>query len=339
MVKQFDTGIVDEIEVERANLLKGGTKMLKKTCKIGLMLAICMGLVLVLSLGQGVLAQEKKCKDPEALTYAAMSQERAPVVAKRIAPLLDYIAKVTGKKVEVYLTTSYAAQIEAMLGGFGEIANFGPFAYVLATEKNPNIEVFATYTVKAMPEHFVPGGPKYLGILVSKKGSKFTSIEKIKGAVAGFPDPGSTSGWLVPNVLFTKTQLGGKSLKSYFSKLVFTGSHDANILAVLEGRIDVAFTWDSAPYRLWKRGEMKRPADDLNLLWSSPDIPLDPYSYPKDLCPEIKKNIKKAFLTWHKQPQSKAFFESIGATKFVEMSDKDYDVIRDLYEAKKKMKE
>ncbi len=305
--------------------------MSKRTYNIGL---ICVGLVLVLALGQGVLAKE--CKDPEALTYAAMSQERAPVVAKRVAPLLDYIAKVTGKKVEFYQTTSYAAQIEAMLGGFAEIANFGPFAYVLATEKDPNIEVFATYTVKAMPEHFVPGGPKYVGILVSKKGSKFTSIKKIKGAVAGFPDPGSTSGWLVPSVLFTKKV--GDSLESYFSKTVFTGSHDANILAVLEGRIDVGFTWDSAPFRLWKRGEMGKPADDLNVLWVSPDIPLDPYSYPKDLCPELKQKIQKAFLTWHQQPESKEFFEAIGGTKFVEMKDSDYDVIRDLYEAKKKLK-
>ena len=305
--------------------------MLKGTYKIGV---ICMAFVLVLSLGQGVLAKE--CKDPEALTYAAMSQERAPVVAKRVAPLLDYIAKVTGKKVEFYLTTSYAAQIEAMLGGFADIANFGPFAYVLATEKSPNIEAFATYTVKAMPEHFVPGGPKYVGMLVSKKGSKFTSVEKTKGAVAGFPDPGSTSGWLVPNVLFTKKV--GASLESYFSKIVFTGSHDANILAVLEGRIDVGFTWDSAPFRLWKRGEMGKPADDLNVLWISPDIPLDPYSYPKDLCPELKEKIKKAFLTWRQQPESKDFFEAIGGIKIVEMKDSDYDVIRDLYEAKKKLK-
>ncbi|MBW2058978.1 MAG: phosphate/phosphite/phosphonate ABC transporter substrate-binding protein [Deltaproteobacteria bacterium] len=281
-----------------------------------------------------------ECENPDTLTYAAMSQERAPVVAKRVAPMLDYIAKVTGKKVDFYMTTSYAAQIEAMLGGFADIANFGPFAYVLATEKAPGkIRVFATYTVKPMPEHFVPGGPSYKGILVSKKGSPYTSIEKIKGAVAGFPDPGSTSGWLVPNVLFTKTQLGGMPLDKYFSKLVFTGSHDANILAVLEGRIDVAFTWDSAPFRLWKRGEMGKPADELNLLWSSPDIPLDPYSYRTGLCPDIRAKIEKAFLTWHEQPESKDFFDSIGGTKFVPMKDQDYDVIRELYEAKKKMKE
>jgi len=298
----------------------------------------CLILIMGLSLGQGVFAGQ--CENPDTLTYAAMSQERAPVVAKRMAPLLEYLTKVTGKKVDIYMTTSYAAQIEAMLGGFADLANLGPFAYVLASEKGPGkIRVFATYTVNAMPEHFVPGGPSYEGILVSKKGSKYDSIKHIKGAVAGFPDPGSTSGWLVPNVLFTKNQIGGTPLKEYFSKLVFTGSHDASILAVKEGRIDVAFTWDSAPFRLWKRGEIGKPADVLNRLWRSPPIPLDPYSYRTSLCPELKAKIAKTFLTWNQQPQSKNFFDSIGAIKFVKMQDKDYDVIRKLYEAKKKLKE
>ena len=310
--------------------------MIQKLYTIGLSLVVCLGLLISSGFTQQALAG---CENPDTLTYAAMSQERAPVVAERIEPLLDYLEEVTGKKIEIYLTTSYAAQIEAMLGGFADIANFGPFAYVLATEKAPNIEAFATYAVKAMPEHFIPGGPAYKGILVSKKGGGFDTIESLEDKVCAFPDPGSTSGWLVPNVLFTKHQLDGESLKSYFGETVFTGSHDACLLAVLEGRVDAAFTWDSAPYRLWKRDEMGKPADELNLLWESPMIPLDPYSYRSELCPELQKKIEKAFLTWHEQPQSKDFFEAIGGVNFVEMSDSDYDVIRELYEAKKKMKD
>jgi len=276
--------------------------------------------------------------NPDTLVYAAMSQERAPVVAKRIEPLLNYISKVTGKKVEVYLTTSYAAQIEAMLGGFGQIANFGPFAYVMATEKDKDLDVFATYVVKPMMQYFVPGGPKYVGIMVTKKGSPYTTVESLKGQDVAFPDPGSTSGWLVPNVLFTKEKLGGKSLDDYFGQLVFAGSHDAAILAVLNDKVAAAFTWDSAPYRLWQRGEMGEPDKDLNVLWTSSDIPLDPYTYRKSLNADLRAKIKHAFLTWHEQPESKAFFESIGGTKFVAMKDSDYDVIRELYKAKKKMK-
>ncbi len=307
--------------------------MIQKLYTIGLSLVVCLGLLVGMWPKQQAFAE---CEDPDTLTYAAMSQERAPVVAKRIEPLLEYLEEVTGKKVEIYLTTSYAAQIEAMLGGFADIANFGPFAYVLATEKAPNIEAFATYANKGMPEHFIPGGPAYIGLLVTKKGGEFDTIESLEGKVCAFPDPGSTSGWLLPNVLFTKEKLDGESLKSYFEETIFTGSHDSSLLALVEGRVDAAFTWDSAPYRLWKRGEISKPAEAFEVLWESPMIPLDPYSYRSELCPELQKNIKKAFLTWHEQPQSKDFFEAIGGVKFVEMQDSDYDVIRELHEAKKK---
>jgi len=254
-------------------------------------------------------------------------------------PLLNYISKVTGKKVEIYLTTSYAAQIEALLGGFAQIANLGPFAYVMATEKDPDLQVFATYVVKPMPQYFIKGGPQYQGLLVSRKGSKYTSIESIKGQDIAFPDPGSTSGWLVPNVLFTKEALGGKLLDDYFGQLVFSGSHDAAILAVMNNKVAAAFTWDAAPYRLWKTGAIKVPPNEaLNVLWTSPEIPLDPYTYRKSMNADLKAKIKQAFLTWNEQPESAEFFKEIASTKFVAMKDSDYDVVRKLYEAKKKMK-
>ena len=297
-------------------------------------------LAAVFAFGEGQKPSTKKFNpNPDTLVYAAMSQERAPVVAKRMEPLLEYISKVTGKKVEIYLTTSYAAQIEAMLGGFAQIANFGPFAYVKATEKDPDLVVFATYVVKPMPEYFIKGGPQYQGILVTKKGSQYTSIESLKGQDVAFPDPGSTSGWLVPNVLFTKNVLGGKSLDDYFGQLVFAGSHDAAILAVMNGKVAAAFTWDAAPYRLWQTGAIKQPPDEaLNVLWTSPEIPLDPYTYRKSLNADLRNKIKHAFLTWHERPQSAEFFKEIGGEKFVEMKDSDYNVVRELYEAKKKMK-
>jgi len=311
---------------------------MKKFVVFVLVFVFMLGAVLAFAEGQKP-STKKFNPNPDTLVYAAMSQERAPVVAKRMEPLLNYISKVTGKKVEIYLTTSYAAQIEAMLGGFAQIANFGPFAYVMATEKDPDLEVFATYVVTPMPQYFIKGGPQYQGILVSKKGSKYTSIESLKGQDIAFPDPGSTSGWLVPNVLFTKDVLGGKSLDDYFGQLVFAGSHDAAILAVMNDKVAAAFTWDAAPYRMWQTGSLKQPPDEaVNVLWTSPEIPLDPYTFRKSLNADLRAKIKQAFLTWHQQPESEEFFKEIGATKFVEMKDSDYDVIRELYKAKKKMK-
>jgi len=149
-------------------------------------------------------------------------------------------------------------------------------------------------------------------MLVTRAGSEFDSIEDLRGAVVGFSDPASTSGYIVPSVVFTEKVLDGESLNSYFGQAVFTGSHDATILGVTEGRIDAGFTWDGGIERLIIRGEID--ADDLNVLWTSDPIPLDPYSYRTTLAPEIRKNIKKAFLTFHEQPESEEFFEAIKAT-------------------------
>ena len=45
-------------------------------------------------------------------------------------------------------------------------------------------------------------GPGYRAALITKKGSKFTTIDSLKGATLGLVDPGSTSGNLMPRVVF-----------------------------------------------------------------------------------------------------------------------------------------
>ena len=46
------------------------------------------------------------------------------------------------------MPTSRASVIEAMMRKFTDIAVFGPYSYVIANEKDKNIEVFATYSKK-----------------------------------------------------------------------------------------------------------------------------------------------------------------------------------------------
>ena len=101
------------------------------------------------------------------------------------------MAELTGKQIEFFLPTSYASVVEGLLGGFIHVAVLGPYAYVIANEKDPSIEVFATYAKK--PGHMQEEGPGYRAALISKTGSKFTDIESLKGATLGLVDPGSTN--------------------------------------------------------------------------------------------------------------------------------------------------
>lgn len=270
-----------------------------------------------------------ECLDPESLTFAIIPTEETTAELELYKPVTDRLAEQTGKKVSFFMPTSYASVVEGMLGGFVHVGVLGPYSYVIANEKDPNIEVFATYA--KLPGHLQEEGPGYRGVLITKKGSGFTDIASLEGATLGLTDPGSTSGNLLPRVVFAK-EIGGEDLDNYFSKVVYTGSHELSTVAVVEGRVDAAFVASHRFDNVVNKGEAK--LEDVNVLWQSNPIPQDPFVYLDNLCDEIKANIRSTFLGLKDQPAAKKFLENVKSNTFVEMTSADYDIIRDLKKAK-----
>ncbi len=270
-----------------------------------------------------------ECQDPESLTFAIIPTEETVAELELYAPVTNRLAEMTGKKVSFFMPTSYASVVEGMLGGFVHVGVLGPYSYVIANEKDPNIEVFATYAKKA--GHMQEEGPGYRGVLISKKGSKFTDIASLKGSTLGLTDPGSTSGNLLPRVSFAR-EIGGEDLDSYFSKVVYTGSHELSTVAVVEGRVDAAFVASHRFDNVVNKGEAS--LDDVNILWQSNPIPQDPFVYLDNLCEELKANIRETFLGLKDQPAAKKFLDNVKSNTFVAMTSADYDIIRDLKKAK-----
>lgn len=272
------------------------------------------------------------CENPDTLTFSIIPTEETIQELKIYKPVIDYLAKMTGKKIEFYMPTSYATVVEAMIGKWVDVAVHGPYSYVIASAKDPDIQVFATYAKK--PGYIQEEGPGYKAVLVTRKGSGFTSIESLKGATIGLTDPASTSGNLVPRVVFTKEIK--TSLEKYFKKIVYTGGHDLSTMAVYEGKVDAAFVATHRFDNVIERGMVKK--DDFNYLWSSPAIPQDPFCYRGSLCEDLKKKIAQTFLTLHTQPSCAEFLKNVKSNKFVPMTPADYDVIRDLKKAKDERK-
>lgn len=289
----------------------------------------CISVILLLAPVNGALAQ---CEDPDTLTFSIIPTEETIQELTIYKPVIDYLAETTGKKVEFYMPTSYATVVEAMIGKWVDVAVHGPYSYVIANAKDPDIEVFATYAKK--PGHIQEEGPGYKAALITKKDSKFTSIESLKGATIGLTDPASTSGNLVPRVVFTKEI--DMPLEEYFSKVVYTGGHDLSTMAVYEGKVDAAFVVTHRFDNVIERGMVKK--EDFNYLWFSPAIPQDPFCYRGSLCPELKEKIAHTFLTLNEQPSCAAFLKNVNSNKFVKMTSADYDVVRDLKKAKDERK-
>lgn len=271
----------------------------------------------------------EECENPDQLTFAMIPTEETVAELELYKPVTDRLQELTGKEIEFFMPTSYASVVEGMLSQFVDVAVLGPYAFVIAQDKDDTIEVFATYAKR--PGHLQEEGPGYKAALVTKKGSGLTTIDSLQGKILGLVDPGSTSGNLVPRVVFSE-EIDG-DLDDYFDKVVYTGSHELSTVAVAEGRVDAAFVATHRFDNVVNKGEVK--LEDFNVLWSSPAIPQDPFVYRTTLCEDLKDNIEATFLGLSgNNPGEKNFLDNVKSNRFVEMTSADYDVIRALKKAK-----
>jgi len=264
------------------------------------------------------------CEDPKVLRFSLVPTQDSVRELTYYKPVLDLLSRSTGKKIEFYMPTSYSSVVEALLGKWVDVAVLGPESYVIARSKDATVEVFGTYSRKA--DGVQEAGPGYKSVLITKKGSRYGTVESLRGSVLALVDPASTSGALVPERVFTKEI--HQPLKEYFSKVVFSGGHDLSCMAVVEGKADAAFV---ATHRLMEAvnaGKVK--LDDFNVLWASPRLPQDPFVYRTSLCAPLRERIAETFLAVDREPEGRKYLDNVKSERFVKMADADYDLIREV---------
>lgn len=269
-------------------------------------------------------AQAQKCDDPKVLKFSLVPTQDSVRELGYYKPILDQLGKNTGKKIEFYMPTSYSSVVEALMGKWVDVAVLGPESYVIARKQDPTIEVFATYS--RLKNGIQEAGPGYKAVLITKKGGKFGDVASLKGSVLALVDPASTSGGLVPEVVFPKAA-GVPPLKTYFSKVVYSGGHDLSSIAVSEGKVDAAFVASHRFMETVNAGKVK--LDDFNVLWSSPLIPQDPFVYRNTLCDDLKAKIAATFLNVDLNEDGRKYLANVKSEKVVKMSDADYNIVRE----------
>jgi phosphonate transport system substrate-binding protein len=267
---------------------------------------------------------QPKCEDPRVLKFSLVPTQDSLRELTYYKPILDQLSKNTGKKIEFYMPTSYSSVVEALMGKWVDVAVLGPEAYVLARKQDPTVEVFGTYS--RLKNGIQDAGPGYKAVLITKKGSKFTDVASLKGSVLALVDPASTSGGLVPENVFPK-QANVPALKTYFSRVVYSGGHDLSSISVAEGKVDAAFVASHRFMETVNAGKVKQ--EDFNYLWYSPLIPQDPFVYRNTLCDDLKKKIADTFLLVDQNEDGKKYLANVKSEKVVKMVDADYNIVRE----------
>lgn len=256
---------------------------------------------------------------PDKLVLGAVPTESSSHQTERWDGLTDYLAKALGIPVELKNSSDYAGVITAMQFKHVDIAYFGPKSYVEAAAR-ANAECLVV-------ELGADGTPGYHGLIIAKKGSGINSLEAAKGKVWAFVDPNSTSGTLVPTIYLVKERKIDP--QTYFSKVLYSGSHEASMLSVKTGKVDIASTNDLDMAR--GEGKMWNKDKDFQILWTSPLIPGSPMAVRKDLPESLKKALRDAFLNL-KDP---AVLGALKVKGYVKADDKTYDPTREQIEFKK----
>jgi len=242
---------------------------------------------------------------------ALLPDENASTVIKNNQGLKDYLESQLGKKIELIVTTDYSSMIEAMRHGRLDLAYFGPLSYVLARQKS-EIEPFAALKVK--------GSTTYQSVVIGNISSGVKTIGDIKGKNMAYGDKVSTSSHLIPkSVLAEKGLNSGSDYKEHF-----VGSHDAVALAVQNGHAQAGGLSRPIFESLVERKMVS--LDKVRVLAYSKPFPQYPWVLRSNLKPELKDKIRSAFLNLKDPAVLKAF----KAEGFDVITDKHYDVVRNL---------
>jgi len=264
---------------------------------------------------------------PKEITFALLSTENAAEITRRWGPILAQLEKDLGVKVKSVTATDYRGTIEALKFKKAEVGHLGPKAYVEASNNNyANVEPIAQLQL-------ANGSLGYRSCLIVHADSDIFSPEDLAGRTFAFNDPNSTSGYLVPSAFFMMEM--GIDPKKYFSKVTFSGSHEASILAVANKKVEVAST--NLPDVQQLTRENKVPHGALRVIWVSKLIPNDPIVLRKDIAPSLRSAIQDSLTTM--RARNPEVFKEIGAWvgNFVPADDGKYQVIRELNETAKRL--
>jgi phosphonate transport system substrate-binding protein len=227
--------------------------------------------------------------------------------------VLDQLQEQIGMPVKPFVATDYNGVIEALRSKKLDVAYLGPFSYVLANQV-ANVEAFAVAVSKKT------GQSAYKSVIIARKGSGIATAADLKGRNFAFVDPTSASGHLFPKAGLLQVGFDPETL---FGRVIFSGSHDASILAVTNNKVDAAAVADRILSAAIAKGQVK--ADELQIVWSSNPIPESPMVWRKDLNPALKDKVAKALanikdLPWGDQGVLNGFQPT---------NDAAYNVVRD----------
>jgi phosphonate transport system substrate-binding protein len=273
----------------------------------------------LLLIGCGKTSQSSKI-----LRVGFVPSEDAQQVIQNAQPIVDILQKQLGIEVQPFVATDYTGIVEALRANKLDVAFLTPASYVLA-KSEANVRV----VLKSERQ----GSPFYYSAIITRADSGIKTIDDLRGKTFAFGDPLSTSANVFPRKMFHEH---GIDPVRDFKQILYSGGHDATVLAVLNGKVDAGATYANSPDTrdtAWTR-YLKTPENikKIRAIAFSEPIPADNLVLNGNLDERIAKTVEETFLNLSRDPAGKQMLRDLYQIDgFVPATDKDYDSVRQAF--------
>lgn len=274
-------------------------------------------LLLVLALSATVLLVAGCKSRSESTTQQTLRMTMIPTtdpgkVVRESQPLVAYLEKETGAKIELTVPTNYAAAVEAIANDQVDIAYLGGFTYVQASKR-----------AGVLPLVQRDRDQNFHSLFITHADSNISNLTDLKGHTFAFGDVNSTSGHLMPEYFMREAKVDPEVI----ARAIYSGGHDATALAVVNKKVDAGALDETVYQRMVKDGTID--PSKVKVFYTTPPF----YDYVwvarKNLDPKLAEAFTAAFLKLDvSNPTHKAILDLLNATKYVRAVDGSYDKLR-----------
>lgn len=250
----------------------------------------------------------------DVLKVSAIPDEAPTELLRKFKPLGTYLEQELGMKVEFVPVADYAAVVEALAADRIDMAWLGGFTFVQARLKTGNAvplvqrEQDAEFTSK-----FITSDPAV------------KSLQDLKGKTFAFGSVSSTSGSLMPRYFMLQD---GIKPEEFFSRVAYSGAHDATVAWVQAGKADGGVLNAS----VWQKlvDAKKVDTDKVKVIATTPTYYDYNWTVRGNLDADLQAKIKAAFLALDPaKPEQKAILDLQAASRFIDTKPENYEGIEE----------
>ena len=279
---------------------------------------VTIGLVVGLVMSLGLAAGAGAAETPKQLVMAVTPSNIPTELFKASEAFAAELGKKLGVTIKVYMPTDYLGVVEALRNKTADLAFVHPAGYV-----------FANWEAKAqiVAVDVWHGKTSYTSRIFVRKDSGFKALDDLRGKTIAFIDPGSTSGYVYPMVMLIKKGLvKDRNPKTFFKEAMFTGTHEAALLALLNGSVDAVASFDLAPVQYLKD---KERVEKLTYIAETEPIPEAGVIVREGLDPALVKKLYDALMAFNAPEYRPILKDFYGIDGFAPGKDSDYNPVRE----------